>query len=88
MEEGAQPSRGPHFVGKKDELIKAKRAVVTAGGRDILVIHHQDVFYALDCYCYRKYNPDPLKGHRSSTCQSHPLLSQILGETCRLETLR
>ncbi|CAG01403.1 unnamed protein product, partial [Tetraodon nigroviridis] len=52
MEEGGQPGKGPHLVGKKDDLIKAKNTVVTAGGRDLLVVHHQGVFYALDCYCY------------------------------------
>ncbi|XP_003973641.1 Rieske domain-containing protein [Takifugu rubripes] len=52
MEEEEQPRRGPHFVGKKEELIEAKRTLITVGGRDILVLHHQGVFYALDCYCY------------------------------------
>lgn len=54
MEEEEQPRRGSHFVGKKDELIEEKHTVITVGGRDILVVHHQGVFYALDCYCYRK----------------------------------
>ncbi|XP_068598259.1 Rieske domain-containing protein [Brachionichthys hirsutus] len=52
MEVKKQPSGGPHFVGKKDELIAEKRAFRTLEGRDILIIHHQDVFYAIDCYCY------------------------------------
>lgn len=54
MEEEEQLRRGPHFVGKKDELIEKKHTLITIGGRDILVLHHQGVFYALDCYCYRK----------------------------------
>lgn len=69
MEEGEQPTRGPHFVGKKEELIKTKRTVVTAGGRDILVIHHQEVFYALDCYCYREYNSDISYKYHAIKCK-------------------
>lgn len=42
-------------MGKKDELIEAKRSFRTLEGRDILIIHHQGVFYALDSYCYREY---------------------------------
>ncbi|XP_074524170.1 Rieske domain-containing protein [Halichoeres trimaculatus] len=52
MEEKEQPTGGPHFVGKKDELIQAKRSFRTIEGRDILIIHHLGVFYALDSYCY------------------------------------
>ncbi|CAK6958281.1 Rieske domain-containing protein isoform X2 [Scomber scombrus] len=52
MEEKEQPIAGLHFVGKKDELIEAKRSFRTIEGRDILIISHQDVFYALDSYCY------------------------------------
>lgn len=59
MGENEQPAGGPHFVGKKDELIEAKRSFRTLEGRDILVIHHQGAFYALDSYCYREY------GHRN-----------------------
>lgn len=56
MEEKAQPTGEPHFVGKKDELIEAKHSFRTLEGRDILVIHHQGVFYAIDSYCYREYS--------------------------------
>lgn len=72
--EGEQPRRGPHFVGKKDELVKAKHTVVTAGGRDILVIHHRGVFYALDCYCYRKYNSDISYECHAIKCKHNHLL--------------
>lgn len=50
MEE--QPTGGPYFVGKKDELIEAKRSFRTIEDRDILIIHHQRGFYAMDSYCY------------------------------------
>lgn len=52
MEEKDKPG-GPHFVGKREELIKAKRTFRTLEGRDILIIH-QDGFYAIDSYCYRE----------------------------------
>ncbi|XP_053172752.1 Rieske domain-containing protein isoform X2 [Scomber japonicus] len=52
MEEKEQPTAGLHFVGKKDELIEAKRSFRTIEGRDILIVSHEDVFYALDSYCY------------------------------------
>lgn len=52
MDEKEQPAGGLYFVGKKDELIEAKRTLRTLEGRDILIIHHQGVFYAIDCYCY------------------------------------
>lgn len=54
MEEKEQSIGGPHFVGKKDELIEAKRSFKTLEGRDILIIYHQGVFYAMDSYCYRE----------------------------------
>lgn len=78
MEEEEQPRTGRYFVGKKDELIKAKRTVATVGGRDILVIHHQGVFYALDCYCYRKKKKSDIsyKCHMTKSECSRPFISQ------------
>lgn len=55
MGEKEQPAEDLHFVGRKDELIEAKRSFRTIEGRDVLIIHHQGVFYAIDCYCYREY---------------------------------
>lgn len=43
-----------HFIGKREELIQAKRTVKTVDGREILIIHHSDTFYALDLHCYRE----------------------------------
>lgn len=56
MEEKEPPAGGLHFVGRKEELIEAKRSFRTLEGRDILIIYHQGVFYALDSYCYREYS--------------------------------
>lgn len=54
---GEQESTGgPHFVGKKDELIEAKRSFRTLDGRDVLIIYHEGVFHAMDSYCYREYS--------------------------------
>ncbi|XP_059185845.1 Rieske domain-containing protein [Centropristis striata] len=52
MEGKERPTGGPYFVGKKDELIEANRSFRTLEDRDILVIHHQGNFYAIDSYCY------------------------------------
>ncbi|KAG7229771.1 hypothetical protein INR49_012567 [Caranx melampygus] len=52
MGEKEQSPGGLHFVGKKDELVEAKRFFRTVEGRDILIIYHQGGFYAMDSYCY------------------------------------
>ncbi|XP_061788686.1 Rieske domain-containing protein [Nerophis lumbriciformis] len=46
------PAGEQHLVGKKEELIEAKRTFRTLEGRDVLIIYHQGGFYALDSYCY------------------------------------
>ncbi|XP_010879143.1 Rieske domain-containing protein [Esox lucius] len=60
MEESAErlkPTAGPHLVGRKEDLIKAKRSFRTLEGRDVLVIHHQGTFYAMDFHCYHAGGP-------------------------------
>lgn len=52
MEVGSQSADGLFFVGKKEDLITAKRTVLTLNGRDVLIVHHLGNFYAIDCYCY------------------------------------
>uniref|UniRef100_A0A672HC41 Rieske domain-containing protein n=1 Tax=Salarias fasciatus TaxID=181472 RepID=A0A672HC41_SALFA len=52
MDEEKQPTGGLHFVGKKDELIKAKRCVRPVEDRDVLIIHARGRFFALDSHCY------------------------------------
>lgn len=56
MEGTEEPSGGSYFVGKREELIAAKRSCRKIDDRDILVIHHQDAFYAIDSYCYREFS--------------------------------
>lgn len=46
-----KPSR-MYFIGKKEDLIQAKRTTVTLDGRDILLMYHQRTFYAMDLQCY------------------------------------
>lgn len=41
-----------YFIGKKEDLIQAKRTSVTLNGRDILIVYHQRVFHAMDLQCY------------------------------------
>ncbi len=47
-------SRHTHFIGKKENIIQARRVVKSVGERDVLVIYHQGDFYAIDVHCYRK----------------------------------
>ncbi|XP_016307107.1 Rieske domain-containing protein [Sinocyclocheilus anshuiensis] len=50
MDENKPPRM--YFIGKKEDLVQAKRMNVTLDGRDILIIYHQRTFYALDLQCY------------------------------------
>lgn len=52
-EEVAAASR-PYFIGKKENIIQARRVLKSVGGRDVLVMYHQGDFYAIDARCYRK----------------------------------
>ncbi|XP_072518462.1 Rieske domain-containing protein [Salminus brasiliensis] len=45
-------SARPFFVGKKTDLVEAKRSKITVGERDIIIIHHQGTFYSMDQHCY------------------------------------
>ncbi|KAK3555663.1 hypothetical protein QTP86_025744 [Hemibagrus guttatus] len=40
------------LVGKKEDLIKAKRTSVSIADRVVVVVYHQGVFYTMDQYCY------------------------------------
>ncbi|XP_022532319.1 Rieske domain-containing protein isoform X2 [Astyanax mexicanus] len=45
------------LVGKKTDIIEAKRINLTVGDRDIIVIHHQGTFYSMDQHCYHAGGP-------------------------------
>ncbi|XP_063067496.1 Rieske domain-containing protein [Engraulis encrasicolus] len=57
MSAGDSTSAQRHFVGKREDLVKAKRLAMTVEGREILIIHHLDSFYALDLHCYHAGSP-------------------------------
>ncbi|XP_036385943.1 Rieske domain-containing protein [Megalops cyprinoides] len=42
----------PYFIGRKEDIIQAKRVTKFLNGRDILVVHHDGKFYAMDEHCY------------------------------------
>lgn len=50
-------SKPSHLIGKKENIIKARRVVKSIGGRDVLVIYHQGHFYAIDARCYHSGGP-------------------------------
>nr|XP_057935693.1 Rieske domain-containing protein [Doryrhamphus excisus] len=50
--EQKSPAGELYFVGKKENLIEAKRTFRTVEDRDILIIYHQERFYAMDSYCH------------------------------------
>lgn len=60
MGDNDQPTGGPHFVGKKNELIEAKRSFRILEGREILIIYNEGVFHAMDAFCYREYSQHSL----------------------------
>lgn len=74
-----KPSR-LYFIGKKEDLIQAKRTTVTLDGRDILIIYHQRKFYAMDLQCYREWHEKHLclffrtRGRQSSRLSTVALL--------------
>uniref|UniRef100_A0A673H6X3 Rieske domain-containing protein n=1 Tax=Sinocyclocheilus rhinocerous TaxID=307959 RepID=A0A673H6X3_9TELE len=55
-EDVAAASRHTHFIGKKENIIQARR-VKSVGERDVLVIYHQGDFYAIEVRCYHSGGP-------------------------------
>ncbi|KAM6980661.1 Rieske domain-containing protein [Aplochiton taeniatus] len=77
MEKEVECIGGPHLVGRREDLIEAKRSFRTLEGKDILVIYHQGVFYALDFHCYHAGGPlqngdiEELDGKLCIVCPKH-----------------
>lgn len=45
-----------HYVGKKEEIVKAGRLTKLLNGcRDVLILYHDRQLYAMDKRCYRKF---------------------------------
>ncbi|KAG7481271.1 hypothetical protein MATL_G00064670 [Megalops atlanticus] len=53
----ASPPPSSYFVGKRDDIVKARRVTMFVNGRDILVVYHQGVFHAMDMRCYHSGGP-------------------------------
>lgn len=53
------PSSSPpnlHYVGKKEEIVKAGRVTKLLNGcRDVLILYHDRQLYAMDKRCYREF---------------------------------
>ncbi|KAM8867324.1 Rieske domain-containing protein [Synchiropus picturatus] len=43
---------GLYFVGKREDVMEARRVFKTVNDRDVLIIYHEGEFYAMDSYCY------------------------------------
>ncbi|KAJ8338742.1 hypothetical protein SKAU_G00355280 [Synaphobranchus kaupii] len=52
MEENSDEAPASYFIGKKKDIIKAKRVSKFMNGRDVLVLYHEGKFYAMDAHCY------------------------------------
>ncbi|XP_056275297.1 Rieske domain-containing protein-like isoform X2 [Pseudoliparis swirei] len=49
----SSPPPASHFIGKKEDIVKAGRVTkIVNGCRDILVLYHQGKFHAMDPRCY------------------------------------
>lgn len=49
----SSPHPASHFIGKKEDVVKAGRVTKTVNGcRDILVLYHQGQLHAMDKHCY------------------------------------
>ncbi|KAJ7999694.1 hypothetical protein DPEC_G00197060 [Dallia pectoralis] len=75
--ERLKPATGPHLVGRREDLVKAKRSFRTLEGRDVLVLSHQGTFYAMDYHCYHAGGPlqngdiEELAGKLCIVCPKH-----------------
>ncbi|XP_029019344.1 Rieske domain-containing protein [Betta splendens] len=49
----SSPPPASHFIGKKEDIIKAGRVTKLVNGcRDVLVLYHQGKLHAMDMHCY------------------------------------
>ncbi|XP_030642495.1 Rieske domain-containing protein [Chanos chanos] len=56
-DQGETSSNPSYLVGKRDDIIQAKRVTKFVNGRDVLVLYHQGEFHALDMRCYHSGGP-------------------------------
>lgn len=49
----SSPPTASHFIGKKEDIVKAGRVTRLVNGcRDVLVLYHQGQLHAMDMHCY------------------------------------
>ncbi|KAJ8414832.1 hypothetical protein AAFF_G00023550 [Aldrovandia affinis] len=48
------PPPSSYFIGRKEEILQARRVEKFVNGRDVLVLHHEGVLHAMDKRCYHK----------------------------------
>ncbi|XP_029961146.1 Rieske domain-containing protein-like [Salarias fasciatus] len=66
------PAPSSHFIGKKDDIVKAGRVTKLVNGcRDVLVLYHQGQLHAMDMRCY----------HSGGTLQ-HGDIEEFNGRLC------
>lgn len=54
----SSPPLSSHFIGRKEDIVKAGRMTKLVNGcRDVLVLHHQGRLHAMDLRCYHSGGP-------------------------------
>ncbi|XP_075882004.1 Rieske domain-containing protein-like [Nelusetta ayraudi] len=54
----SSPPPASHFIGKKEDIVKAGRLTLQVDGcRDVLILHHQGRLHAMDLRCYHSGGP-------------------------------
>ncbi|KAM9546187.1 Rieske domain-containing protein-like isoform 1-T1 [Salvelinus alpinus] len=53
----SSPPPSSHFIGRKEDVVQAKRVTKLVGGRDVLVLCHQGKLHAMDMRCYHTGGP-------------------------------
>ncbi|XP_074526922.1 Rieske domain-containing protein-like [Halichoeres trimaculatus] len=52
-ESSSSPPPDSHFIGRKEDIVKAGRVTKLVNGcRDVLVLYHKGQLYAMDMHCY------------------------------------
>ncbi|KAJ8395566.1 hypothetical protein AAFF_G00030470 [Aldrovandia affinis] len=57
VEESREEPLASYFIGKKEDVMQAKKVSKSVNGRDVLVIYHAGKFYAMDVHCYHAGGP-------------------------------
>ncbi|CDQ78621.1 unnamed protein product [Oncorhynchus mykiss] len=60
----SSPPPSSHFIGRKEDVVQAKRVTKLVGGRDVLVLCHQGKLHAMDMRCYLFYKNTETRDNR------------------------